>query len=409
MLKLLTGEACGRIITFVAAPIITRLYTPSDMGTLAVFNSLIAVITPFCCLKYSLAIPVVANNRILINLIGLSLLILLFTTGLTIGIFGLFGNELLSFLNMEKLIPYWYLIPISFLFIGFFEILSNLCIRDKKFTLYASTSVYQKLLGSGMKIGLGFLNLRPLGLLIGDLINQIGGISVLFKSFWKNYKTESFAFSKSKLSYVWRYFSAFPKFRVPSQVFLALSGSLPILFFSWKFDGTVTGEISLARTMLSIPITFLGASIGKAFYGEIVQIGGENIKQIRTLTKSVIIKLFALSFIPFSVILIGGPYIFQFVFGAKWYEAGVYARIMSCYLIFQFIYSPISEGLFNVCRKQKLIFLLEFSRIFLVISALGVSTIFNLSPFPTILFYSIALALQYIISIIVVFRIVSSK
>lgn len=37
ILKLISGEGIGRAIGFVAAPIITRLYTTSDFGILAVF------------------------------------------------------------------------------------------------------------------------------------------------------------------------------------------------------------------------------------------------------------------------------------------------------------------------------------------------------------------------------------
>lgn len=39
ILKLISGEGIGRIIGFIAAPFITRLYTPADFGLLAVFTS----------------------------------------------------------------------------------------------------------------------------------------------------------------------------------------------------------------------------------------------------------------------------------------------------------------------------------------------------------------------------------
>ena len=39
ILKLISGEGIGRVVGFMAAPAITRLYTPSDFGVLAVFAS----------------------------------------------------------------------------------------------------------------------------------------------------------------------------------------------------------------------------------------------------------------------------------------------------------------------------------------------------------------------------------
>lgn len=40
ILKLISGEGIGRVIGFMAAPFITRLYTPSDFGILAIFASM---------------------------------------------------------------------------------------------------------------------------------------------------------------------------------------------------------------------------------------------------------------------------------------------------------------------------------------------------------------------------------
>ena len=379
------------------------------MGVLAVFNALIAIIAPLGCMKYSLAIPIVKNNRILFNLIAISLMILCLITFIITMVLNFWGEVFLSFINMNLLVPYWYMIPIALFLVAFFEILSNFCIRDKLFTLYASATVFQKLLGSISKIVLGYLSIKPLGLLIGDIINQIGGIGVLTRKIWKHFRKEDIYFSIKRLSYVMQKFSAFPKYRVPSQIFLALSGSIPILFFAWKFDKTITGEISLARTMLSVPVVLLGTSIGKAFYGEIAQIRNNNFELLRKLTKNIIKKLFFLSLFPFFIILLGGPYIFQIVFGNEWYNAGLFARIMSLYLIFQFIYSPISEGIFNVCGKQKTVFILEFSRIILVIFSLGIATILNMNPLNTIFLYSVSLTLQYIISIYVVLKILYVK
>ena len=409
MLKLLSGEVSGRILAILLTPIITRLYLPADFGVLAVFNSLIAVITPFGCLKYPLAIPIARNDSAMINLVSLSLIILLTITSIFTITLSIWGDSLLAACNMQEIVKYWYLIPISFICIGIYEILSNICIRDKKFTIFATTSVLQKAIGAGVKILFGYIHIRPTGLLLGDIISQSGGVTILTRNILKRYKFRRTVISRKRICLVAQRYNMFPRYRVPSQVFLALSGSLPILYFAWQFSSTVVGEIGLARTMLSIPVTFVGASIGKAFYGEIAKTKVKDIRFLSSLTYKIIKKLFLLSIIPFAILIIAGPEIFSIVFGAEWYEAGKYARIMSIFLIFQFVYSPISEGVFNVCKKQKSLFLLEFSRILLILISLGTSYFLDLSSMNTILVYSMALAIQYIISLIVVLNIINHE
>ena len=80
ILKLISGEGISRAIGFMAVPAITRLYTPSDFGILAVFSSLCALIYPFCTLRYTLAIPLHSNEKIGINSLATCLLVLVVNT-----------------------------------------------------------------------------------------------------------------------------------------------------------------------------------------------------------------------------------------------------------------------------------------------------------------------------------------
>lgn len=400
ILKLATGEGVGRIIGFIVAPVITRIYSPGDMGVLSVYVSLIAIISPFASLKYSLAIPLNRNMVATANIVATCLMILIASSFIMALTFGIFGKSLLTAFSMQEITNYWYLIPIGLLFTGFYDILSQYALRTKSFSALAKSSVIQKVTGSLIKIALGFLGMKPMGLLIGDLLTKTGGITVLMKNFWHDIVINIKSITRKKVCYCLIRYSDFPKYRVASQLFLAMAGNIPILFFAWQYDADTTGKIGLARTMLSIPVTFLGYSVGKAFFGEIAELGIRRGKEIFNITKSVIKKLFFLSFIPFSLIIIFGPTIFQVVFGAEWYEAGIYARLFSIFLVFQFVYSPIGEGVFNVFEKQSLVMTLETTRLLLVILTLFISYHFSFSVKETILIYSVGLAIQYVASVL---------
>lgn len=158
-------------------------------------------------------------------------------------------------------------------------------------------------------------------------------------------------------------------------------------------------------TMLSAPVAIVCKSVGKAFYGEIASLGRKSGKEISTLTVWIMIRLFVVSIIPFTLIICFGPWIFRTFFGAEWTQSGTFARYLCFYLIFRFVYSPISDGIFNVFEQQKLVFWLEVSRIMIVVLSLFISYFYDFPVANTIVIYSLALTVQYILSIILVFYI----
>ena len=405
ILKLISGEGIGRAIGFMTAPFITRLYTPSDFGILAVFASLCVLCYPFCTLKYTLAIPLHSNEKIGINSLAACLLILVINTVIIGNTLVFFHSPVLSFFSSENIDAFWYFIPLAFLLNGTAEVLSYYSTRYRDFSTIAKVTVVQKIIGASTNIVLGLFRFNVIGLLIGNILAESGGLSLYIRTYWKRLKEGSRNVTWKKICFVLKRYMDFPLYRIPSQILLKASGSLPILYFAWHSGTDTTGQISLAITMLSAPVAVVCRSVGKAFYGEIASLGKKSGKEISTLTVRIMTRLFAVSIIPFTLIICFGPWIFRTFFGAEWSQSGTFARYLCFYLIFRFVYSPISDGIFNVFEQQKLVFRLEVSRMAIVASSIFISYIYDFSVANTIIAYSLALTVQYILSIILVFHI----
>ena len=405
ILKLISGEGIGRVIGFMAAPFITRLYTPSDFGILAIFASLCALCYPFCTLRYNIAIPLHPNEKVGINALAACLLILVVNTVIMCVTFIFFHSQILSLCSSENIDAFWYFIPLAFFFYGISEVLSYYSTRYRDFSIIAKVTVTQKIIGASTKIVLGLLHSNVIGLLIGNILAESGGLTLYIRSYWERLRNSARDVTWGRICFVLKRYMHVPLYRVPSQILLTAAGSIPILFFAWHFDTNITGQISLAMTMLSVPVAIVCKSVGKAFYGEIASLGKKNGKEISTLTVRIMIRLFVVSIIPFTLIICFGPWIFRTFFGAEWIQSGTFARYLCFYLIFRFVYSPISDGIFNVFEQQKLVFWLEVSRIVIVASSLFISYFYDFSVTNTIVIYSLALTVQYIFSIILVFHI----
>jgi len=406
MAKLATGTGIAKLLAIITAPIITRIYTPDHFGALSLYVTLIGIIAPFCTLKYSLALPLPKSDAIATNLVVLIVFFVLVFSLIVLIILSVFGASLFGFFSMEILYPFWWIIPLSSIAIGFYELLINWAIRKKTFAIIAKTKIWQQLLGSSIKIGLGLLGIKPLGLLLGQLITQAGGVISLIKHSYNSIIINLNHITRDTIKLVMKQYLQFPKYRLPSQFLMVLSVKIPILFSPILFDISITGQLGLALTMIALPMSLFGQTTGEAYYGEIVRLGKDKSKEIYHITISIVKKLFIFSFVPFLLLLLLGPWLFITFFGSQWLEAGVFARLLALSLLAQFIYSPIGNGLFNVLEKQSLVLLLNIIRIVLSTSVFIISYFFQLSPFITVGLYSIVLTIYYIFSFIFVIKLI---
>ena len=405
IIKLLSGAGVGSAVGFLAAPVITRLYTPADFGLLALFSSICVLCYPFCTLKYSLAIPLHTDERISINSVAACLLVLCVNTVILGFILCFFHSSVLSFFDALRLDVFWYYIPVAFFLYGVSEILSYYSIRYRRFSTIATVSVVQKIVGVLTKISMGLFRFGVTGLLLGNILAESGGLSLYIRTYWKRFKVGIAYVKLSKICFVLKRYTDFPRYRIPSQILLNTAGSLPILYFTWHFGTGATGQLSLALSILSLPVTIGCTCVGRAFYGEIAALGKEKRKEIFSLTLRIMIKLLAIIIVPFLLILCFGSWLFLNFFGPEWTLSGVFARYMSLYLIFRFVYSPVSDGIFNVFECQEILFWLEVSRLTIVVMSLLVAFLYGFSVIDTIIIYSLALMVQYLLSIILVFYI----
>lgn len=407
ILKLISGEGIGRAIGFVAAPIVTRLYTSSDFGMLAVFASLCALFYPFCTFKYTVAIPLHPNETVGINALAACFVILAVNTVILGTALFLYHSPILSLFSSEAIDSFWYYIPVAFFLSGTSEALSYFSTRYRDFSVIAKVTVVKKVVGALVKIVLGLLHFNVVGLLIGNILAESGGLTLYIRTYWRRLKDNASKVTTGKIRFVLKRYVEFPLYRLPSQILQNATGGLPILYFAWRYGASTTGLISLAITMLSAPVGIVCTSVGKAFYGEIASLGRKGNEEIAALTVRIMIRLLAISIVPFTLIICFGPWIFKTLFGPEWSQSGIYARYLCLYLIFRFVYSPVSDGIFNVFEQQKLLFRLETFRFIIVAASFLISYCFNLTVTHTVVIYSLALTIQYILSNILVFHILN--
>lgn len=405
-LKIVTGEGIGKIIGIILTPVIARIYGPADMGVLSLFLTVISILGPFVCLLYTNAIPICKNERIMYNIVCLCLQILVFFVFALSILLLLSSESLFAIFELDVLIPYWFFIPISLAFRGVSDILSTLAVRKHLFNSISKVLWIQKLFGSLLKIVLGSIGIKPIGLLIGEIVTLFGGISIYYRKLSAEMHQYINCISFKRCIFVFYRYSSFPKYRLPSQILLSISGNIPNLYFSIVFGMEMLGNFSMARTMLAIPISVIGSAVSKSFLGELSKIKTKDKNEFYSIVMSIAKKMFILGFLYSSIVYISARLLFTLIFGSQWIQAGIFAQLLSITLLFQMIYSPLEEGVFNVFEKQKYVLLIELIRIIIIGLSLSLAYLFEMPDYLTVLCYSIGLTIQYIIGTIFLYKII---
>lgn len=408
MAVLASGTAFAKLIAFILTPIITRIYTPEDFGLLAIFTSTLALMAPLITFRYSVTIPLPSNTGLAVNILVLTIAITIFISGLFTTVLYLGGDLIFGVFSMPQLANLWWLLGIGVFFIGLYESLSSMAVREKMFSTLSRTKIHRAVFGSLTQIGFGLLGVKPLGLLIGNVVSQSAGFLTIFRKVKQIIINEINTVSLSRLKFLAKWYIAFPKFQIGSRFLLALSSKLPIIFVAYIYDPDATGQLSLSLMVVAIPMSLVGEAIGKAYYSEIAEIGRKKTGQIKQITDQLTKKMFFVSLIPFLVLLVFSPVLFEIVFGENWIEAGWLTSALSFSLISQFISSPISNTL-SVFRKEDYYLKIQIFRIILVSICFLLGYSLGFSLLVTILMYSLTLFCHRLVVLIAIRKIISNE
>ncbi len=356
-LTLFTGSALAQLIPFAFEPILTRLFTPPQFAVLALYISVANLFVIIATGRYELAIMLPKTNRQSINIVALSFMICCGVAVVSLIVISIFNHGICTLLNNHTVGPYLFLIPLSVLLTGSYQIVNYWMTRQKQFAGVSTGRVAQTTTNALLNLGTGFLKTGHAGL----IWSYLGGISISFVTIISFVKKADFRqlrlINRKEILLMAKRYSDFPKINSLHAFTDILQQSLLIFLLSYFFSDTIVGSYSRTFRLLAAPSSLIGTAIGQIYFQQASSriARGESIKDL-TLK---LIKGLAFIAIPgFSmVVLFGGP-LFSFLLGKAWYSAGLYAGAIAPWLCVNFITSPVST-LPLIIGKQKIAFLIS--------------------------------------------------
>ncbi|MFL6306923.1 MAG: lipopolysaccharide biosynthesis protein [Candidatus Sulfotelmatobacter sp.] len=344
------GASLGHCFTLAAAPILTRLYLPHEIGSLGLFNAFLGVAAVAACLQYDVAIVCADDER---EAIHLTVMAVLFALPVGLGSGLLFSAMTrFSLLGFGTLPPYaaWLMAAGTF-FAGLFSALRYWSIRNEQFGVVSQALLFQNGGRSVVQVVFGAIGAHSFGLLFGEALGRCIGMSRMLRTTWPVMRKHP-PNARSAADALIRH-RRFPLYSMPSSLLNLLGTSLPLPLLVTLYGGDAGGYYSLVWRVLAVPVVLVGTSMADAFHSQAALYARNDPRRLLRFFHNSTVALIAIGIIPAIAIFVFGQPIFLFIFGGKWRISGAIASIVAPWFLTSFVVSPLSR-LVYVLHGQRL-------------------------------------------------------
>jgi len=269
-------------------------------------------------------------------------------------VFWLFHDPLLHSLKAEALDIWFYVIPFAVFIFNLNVIMSAWYLRAKAFKKRVGIEVVSTVAGRSLTLGMGWIGYVSVGgLLLGDLLAKTTMFfSMLFSGFHQHSSKLWFRFSWARIrSVAWEY-REYPFYVMPTAYLNTLAGQVPIFLLSTGFGVSTVGLYAFSTSLLELPINLLGNAVAPLFLQKAIETQQQEPERLKQICLDLYNKLFYLGLLPFGIITIFGDWIFSFVFGSRWAQAGLFTSYLGYYYMFK-LASYAANPLYTVLHRQR--------------------------------------------------------
>lgn len=371
------GTATSQAIAMLAAPFLTRLYSPADFGRLGLLLSFVNVASVAVCLRFEVAIVTARDDFEAAHLGTLAMRILPATTLIATGIFA--GLVLLDVGAYGQLEPAWILIPLLTLpAMGLAGVLRYWILRHQGYRSLAELSIVQGATRAGSQLAFGILRWAGAGLALGDALGRIAGVATLGAREIPGIVANARGDPESTRPLVKRYWR-FPTYSMPSSLLDSLAAVLPVPIIGAHYGLHAAGEYVLVQTVIGLPVALISGSVADVFHSRMASLARTAPGEARRLFGQTVRATAAIGALIGIGLALLAPWVFPIIFGEEWANAGILAAILSPLVFMQITVSPVSRVVYIFeGQRGKLFF--DIAVVGTTAGTLGVASLLDL-PF----------------------------
>lgn len=404
VLTLMSGTTLAQMVPLLVLPLLSRLYSPEAFGAYALFVATTTLLAVLVTARYELAIMLPGEDKDAVNLVvlalvlaGSSMLVLFTVVGVCreFMVFSFAGNMRIS---------WFFILVASILMNVVYQVLSYWVNRKKRYGLLASAVIAQQLSAAFARVFLGYNQFEFLGngLILGTLAGQAFSVALMLRGNAVELWTLRSAVHLRELYRIAKQYRQFPVYNAPYSILGTISRDYLIYGLTFFGHQHAAGLFSLARSIVSAPVTFLSASLGQVFFQKAATtFGTPELEQITTQLMTILSRAFLPAFVLFAM---WAPQGFALVFGEEWREAGLYGSLYAP-AAFLFLFSSWPERIYEVAGKQQFSLLVQVVSDSVTILSVGGLLYLGLDSFHVVWVYSLLSSVYHAAYVVTLFAI----
>lgn len=389
--KVVKANFLAQVLSLLASPLLTRLYSPADYGTVALFSSLLSILLAFATLRFDWSVPNATSRTQAAALMVIGLLALTFVSITTFSVLWVFGSVWTFWQGFQALGSLLLLLPVALIGSGLHQLMQAWFVREANLTAVSRTKITQSVVGTGLNIAGGVFRLGAWGLIASSVVASWVGIGTLLRHA-NGLRAGIHRISVTKVKANWLRFWRESFFSTLVAVINTASLSITPLLLAQFYSTTEVGWYAIMMRLVITPIGMFTSAISQSFWAEAASLVKTERTKLRTLylRSSRIMVLLAF---PVVVFCLFGPLYTGVIFGKEWAGAGYVLAALSPLLFGQIVVSPLSHLI--VHHKQHWQFLWDSTRFALLLVALVIAGVVHLSISLTVLITSLVMLLMY--------------
>lgn len=345
MAVILGGTAGGQLLALILAPVLSRVYSPSDFGIFTVISAIVLTVGTCSALRFELGVPIAVDDQEAHSLAALGAIAASGTALIGTFIVALAGRDLAQWFALPGLMPWLWLVPSTAAVLGVYLLFNQLAVRHRRYGAIGRRNLLQTIVLMTTQVGLGASGFRPGGLVMGlGLGHAAGAISLLWGSGIRSEAARRGRQPKRLRAALSKH-RRLPLVSAPSGLVNVMGLQVPVLLIAYVYGDEVTGWLGLSQRVLALPVSLFGAAAAQVYLGELMSTtrggGGGSLALFMKATR----RLAALGLGIAIVLLIAGPEVFGLVFGTQWVISGQYAQALSLGLAAQLVAAPLAQTL----------------------------------------------------------------
>lgn len=385
-------------------PFLTRLYHPEQFGIYSLFTNVTVVLGVVAALRYEFAVVLPDNDSDAARVMRLGIGLAIATAGLTLVVGSVISNVAPTASSATRLRPWLIWLAASVATTAAYSLLMYWALRRKAFfPLALSRAIIAIVMATTQLLVALIAGPRTVGLIAAMVVGQLAGVIYLGSRTGVPYRA---VLRAGPVRDVAIRYSNFPKYSAVGSLIDAVCWLVPVATLASLYSPAVAGLYAVADKTVRMPSALFGSSLQQVFYQRITEFRSDP-DACRKLLLRTWALLLAAGAIPMLALFLFGPQLFTFVFGARWHEAGVFARLLAFGLLMHFVSYPTANGIVAF-ERQRVLMLWQFVFLLVIVGVFGIGGILLRLPAQRlVLTFSVGLGLVQAIGLAAQWRVMA--